>query len=354
MRVADSLLIIPSMREPIPAYSPRWLSWFFQRLNALPVPFWVIAIVITLGLAAARHWVAWERSLLPEGSISAFLVLNPVYALSFILVWQYLDRRGEHAILAFYSNKAGAKAAKKEAVKEFLSLAPLPALLVFAFGVYSGYEGFREAAVIEPQAAQVWPAVTIFGYCLSVGFVALLIYRLLDQVRKIRRLLASAKADIFNPQQVYALSSYGAAFAVLFFLAYTIPTLLLVKNLVVSPGALVSSYITGVSLIVAFFVPLTAINRRMRENKDQLLNEIGNDLKGVQAKVHKAVAAGKFGEVDKMRGTLSALREEREMIQKIPTWPWQPETLRNLLTPFLIPVIVFLVTRYLGTILGLQ
>jgi hypothetical protein len=341
------------MREPMPAYSPRWLSWFFQRLNALPVPFWVISIVIILGLAAARHWVAWESGLLPQGSISAFLVLNPVYSVSFILVWQYLDRRGEQAILAFYSKKGGNKAAKKHAVREFLSLAPLPALLVFAFGVIFGYGGFVEATLVDPQAAQVWPAVSILGYCLSTGFLVLLIYRLLNQIRMMRRLLAGTEADIFNPQRVYALSSYGSTFAVVFFLAYTFPTLLL-SNLLVSPGALVSLYAVGVSLIVAFFVPLTAINKRMRENKDQLLNEIGNDLKGVQAKVHKAVAAGKFGEVDKMRGTLSALREEREMIQKIPTWPWQPETLRNLLTPFLIPVIVFLVTRYLGTILGLQ
>jgi len=43
-----------------------------------------------------------------------------------------------------------------------------------------------------------------------------------------------------------------------------------------------------------------------------------------------------------------------EIVQKIRTWPWQTETLRNLLTPLLIPIFVYLVQRVLGGVLGLQ
>jgi hypothetical protein len=40
-------------------------------------------------------------------------------------------------------------------------------------------------------------------------------------------------------------------------------------------------------------------------------------------------------------------------VQKTSTWPWQPETIRNLLTPLLIPLVVFLMQRFLSSWFGL-
>lgn len=336
-----------------PSYSPRWLSRFFEFLNSLPVPFWVLASAYVIVLAIVRHWIAWERGLIPQGQINSFLVVNPVFSLGLIVAWQYMDRRAVQALNTFFA--AGRKKSKAIAqiTNQFLSLSPLPALVLFVAGGVMGYGGFLDAVTVDPQAAQVWPAITILGYSLTLGFTALLIYRVLHQVRMMRRLLANIEADIFNPQRVYALSSYGAAMAIAIFLAQTIPSLPL-SNFFVTSGALINLYVIGIMLLLVFFVPLSEINKRMRANKESLLAEIGNDLKQMQARIHQAVSRKQFPEVDKMRGTLSVLREERELIQKIPTWPWQPETLRNLLTPFLIPVVVFLVTRYLGNFLGLQ
>jgi hypothetical protein len=38
---------------------------------------------------------------------------------------------------------------------------------------------------------------------------------------------------------------------------------------------------------------------------------------------------------------LESLMLERKLLEAIPTWPWQPNTLRGLLTAFFLPLILF-------------
>jgi len=64
------------------------------------------------------------------------------------------------------------------------------------------------------------------------------------------------------------------------------------------------------------------------------------------------VRSRKFAQVDKLRNSIPALKDQLEIVRRSSTWPWQPETLRNLLTPMLIPVVVYILQRYLGALLG--
>ncbi len=103
-----------------------------------------------------------------------------------------------------------------------------------------------------------------------------------------------------------------------------------------------------------FFIPLVGINTTMRRAKESLLSELGKDLKEVQQRVHRSVARKRLANSSDFRNMVSTLKDEMEIVQRIRTWPWQTKTLRNLLTPLLIPVFVYLVQRFLGGALGLQ
>jgi hypothetical protein len=50
--------------------------------------------------------------------------------------------------------------------------------------------------------------------------------------------------------------------------------------------------------------------------------------------------------------TLSSIKTELAMIEKIPTWPWQPETLRVLITALAFPLGVWLIQLFLGRYFG--
>jgi len=42
-----------------------------------------------------------------------------------------------------------------------------------------------------------------------------------------------------------------------------------------------------------------------------------------------------------------------DTVQKVPTWPWNPGSLRNLLLPVLLPLFIAILQRYVVTLLGI-
>jgi hypothetical protein len=54
---------------------------------------------------------------------------------------------------------------------------------------------------------------------------------------------------------------------------------------------------------------------------------------------------------DALNKTLASLVVERELLAKIPTWPWQPGALTGFLTALLLPIILWLIQRILERML---
>jgi hypothetical protein len=50
---------------------------------------------------------------------------------------------------------------------------------------------------------------------------------------------------------------------------------------------------------------------------------------------------------------VAAITNEREILAKIPTWPWPPGTLRTVASVLLVPVLLFLIQAILRRWLGL-
>jgi len=46
--------------------------------------------------------------------------------------------------------------------------------------------------------------------------------------------------------------------------------------------------------------------------------------------------------MDELHDTMAGLEIEYSALTRIPTWPWQPETLRRFITALLLPVVVFI------------
>lgn len=58
----------------------------------------------------------------------------------------------------------------------------------------------------------------------------------------------------------------------------------------------------------------------------------------------------KVGSIQK---TLAALKAEHDVIEKISTWPWKIETLRSFVSAMALPIILYLISRFLERLLGL-
>jgi len=55
--------------------------------------------------------------------------------------------------------------------------------------------------------------------------------------------------------------------------------------------------------------------------------------------------------MDDLNKALASLVIERDALARISTWPWRPETLRSFLTSVALPVLIWVVTAFLGRLL---
>ncbi len=181
-----------------------------------------------------------------------------------------------------------------------------------------------------------------------------LITRQIRQIVLIKRLYEELEVDIFNLRPVYVLSRYASLVSIIMLIMMYGLQSIVFPSFLFTPVGILFQFLVVTSALSLFFFPLADVNRIMRRAKERLLSELGKDLKEVQQRAHRSVTRKTYANISDMRNAVSMLKEEMEIVQKIRTLPWQTETLRNLLTPLLIPIFVYLVQRFLGGAFGLQ
>jgi hypothetical protein len=162
-----------------------------------------------------------------------------------------------------------------------------------------------------------------------------------------RKFFAEVQVDIFRPVRIYALTRYGVYFSVLLILLYYGGNLLSNPAFLFTPASIYLQLFFLTLIFLLFYIPIAGINQRMVLAKARLLNDLGRDLETLFNRIHAAASAGDLTAVDQHKGALETLKDLREFIQQLPTWPWQPGTFRNLLAPLLFPVLIFLIQQIL-------
>jgi len=292
----------------------------------------------------------------PVGEFDRYLFTVSFWNVGYPAVWIYLDRRARSALTEFFRNQRKSQSEIETIVTDFISVPSLTAHLLFLAGMLFGYLYLPEAMKLEPLIGQVLPIWDLFSWIPITGLVFMLLYRTIRQAFLIPRFFRLIDVDIFNPAPVYVLSRFAAQAAVILFvinyalLYSSLPNLLFSFSL----SSLTYNLLIMGTTLFYFFTPLTSINRRMRRDKDRLLAGISEDQKKINTKLHASVNSKKFTDLSDLHTAVSALKDQREVVQKLATWPWQTETLRNLFTPLLIPIVVYLVSRVLGVLFGLS
>jgi hypothetical protein len=337
----------------IPPYTPNWLYRMHRVIDRLPSG--TLALAFTIFSAVLHHLVAWEKGLIPRGEIKMYFVMVGPFIVLFPLLWTFLAQRATRSLHDFYSLQQTSQKHVQRTIAEFISIPTLSGTLAFiAGGVFGGVSFFVLALPLLPLAGQTLPAFSILSWSLSNAFVAVLVYRSLHQAKMVSKLYAKLEIDIYNTRPIYALSNFGGLTSLVGVgLVYGL-TFIGFTDFFYSPmGWIYQGLMTAVSLGL-FFAPLVRVNRRLRRAKDQVLAALGSDLRHVQQELHAALRKKKLSGMADLRNAAEALKSQIEYVQKIPTWPWQPETLRGVVSPLLLPVIVYLFQRYLSGFLGLQ
>jgi hypothetical protein len=130
-------------------------------------------------------------------------------------------------------------------------------------------------------------------------------------------------------------------------------------SLALNPGILESDIAIGAFLVQASLVlgsfawPLVGIHRRIVQEKEGALARVGESLNRAIAELNRRTASMSLAGMDALNKMVLSLVASRDVLAKVPTWPWSPGTPVAVGSALLLPVGLFIIERLLSPFFGL-
>ena len=87
--------------------------------------------------------------------------------------------------------------------------------------------------------------------------------------------------------------------------------------------------------------------------KERLLDEANQRFEATIAELHQRIDNEKLEGIFELGSAMGALETEKKALERIPTWPWEPEVVRLLITALALPLglwaLQFVLQRLLGS-----
>jgi hypothetical protein len=359
-------------------YYPSWVDRFTAFVDRLPGPPWAFYLGLAVVIFLASAGVQWAEGTHPFVVIGRDDILGAVLTPYALGLMHYLDRSAVAAIRSFRPALRGGETTYQRLAYIFTTLPARLALTGTLLTSLAGLALVLAASYALSRAVSSAPFgaeslltvlnrgyVALFGIGPSPGSYAVTTAVLLLNwwtggtliLHTVRRLFLVARiyrrhtnVDLFRQAPLYALSRLTAL--------TTIGSVLVVYGIATVPSYMATPFggVTVAMIVVlsfaSFALPLLGIHRALAGEKDRLLEDISDRLRSAGDELHHRIDRKAYKRMDEINKALAGLEIERNMISAIPTWPWQPDTLRTLLIALLLPVAVWVVQALLQRVLG--
>jgi hypothetical protein len=322
----------------------QWSSWYCY------LGLWLILVVVQIA-------VLWIEGAYPVGTIFPAQLFIPTMIALFLGMIQFLDSRAEAALMTLRPALTANEEAYNQLRYQLTTLPAVPTLLasiaviciVFLLGLITGRtESSIEALAGSATAQGLLLAVYWIGWWVLGAFL----HHTIHQLRVINRIYSRhTRVHLFSMSPLYAFSGVTALTAAILALSAYGWTALNPDNLTDPVSVAVVFLITALALAV-FAWPLLGTRRLLAKEKAQWLDQVSLRVEAVFAEIHQRIDAGELDEVEELTKVISVLESQRDTLKGISTWPWQPETLRFLMTALLLPLLLWIVQYVLQKVLG--
>ena len=335
-----------------PPYPPSWLDRITAWVDRLPGPYWAYYLGLGLVLFATETALKWKDGVYPVGTFQLRHLNFAVWGIYILAAIHYLDRYAAQAMQSFRPaldpNKTNYESLVYQLTTSSATKTLLASLAYLLWGIYSA---IWNPSYIQTMQLYISPLATAFElpliatYYFITGAALYHVVHLLVMVDRIYTV--STRIDPISPQPLYSLASLASriAFATL---AVQYLYIITVPSVFQSSSALISTALTALLAIVLLVWPLWGIHRLLLQEKIRLQTEAQQRMKAVMAELHSRVDASDFTQLDGPNKAMTSLQLEMTLLEKLPTWPWQPDTPRWLLSAILIPMTVWIVQRLLS------
>jgi hypothetical protein len=335
-------------------YPASWLDRMHEQLERQPGPVWLIYTVLALVVVIAHALIKWQDGSYPAYTLQPFHVVVMVSGFAYLALIHYLNWAAKQAIEQFGPALEICPQNVAELVYCLLTLPARPTLVTTFVGL--GYGALLVVAVANGYIFA--PAVKVFTSPLARWFesaigifvctaFALFIYHTIHQVKMVNRIYKTCPdVDLFNLTPIHALSVLTAQTAAGgLLIAYV--------WIATEPGvagdrfSLTAMLVTIVLALITFLWPLLDMHRLLLRKKRAAQANVGRRIKACTAELHRQIDGQLWLDLQPTITALGALQQEEAWLTKLPTWPWQPETLRSFATAILLPIVLWLVTKWL-------
>jgi hypothetical protein len=344
----------PAPAVPSP---PAWPHRVVRAIDRLPGPAWLayaaLAVAGTI-LLELRFWVTGTAAVGVFDTNSLTLgAMAPVL----IALWDHLGRSTGAAFDTF--RPALAPTADADAIRDRLCLLPArDGTILAAIGVVLTAVTYAFSPTVpEIVGVPAWVGALLFPLqAFNTAIFFALIVRMIRQMTEIRRVLGEVTAvDIFRPGPLHALAGVGARSSMALVLLLGAAFLLLIPTQATIDVALaILPYfaIPTVLATAAFVVPLYGTHGRLVAEKRRLESVLDDRLERLLAELAADVDARRLDTVDGLSRAVGSVLQERDIVEKLSTWPWSPGTMRGFVSAILFPLAMFVLQHVLAGLLG--
>lgn len=335
-----------------PHYPRSVVDDFLEWVDRLPIPAWSFYLLILVALIGFFNALAWIDGTLPFLTFDLYRSSIPVYPVASLAMVHYLNRVAHRALAEF---RPVLNPAEDEYEQFEYTLVTLPRRgtwmvlgLSLAFTVV--YILFTPYLMALFGLSPILAFLETVMYAFCFGMIAVLLYHILWQLRTVSCIHAqAAEINLFHRTPLYAFSKLTAQSGI---------GLLLINyfGVLTDPATFENMALFGLTIVASllsllcFVLPLRGIHNKMVMEKNRQLAQCNGRLQAAIKELYDLAAENHLSGVEGLNQLISSLVTTREIIKKLPTWPWEPGTLMTFISVFLLPligrVIIWLIEQF--------
>ena len=338
-------------------YEPSYVDKLMRSVEALPIPYWATYLVLFVLHAVLIFALAWPDGRSPFNQFDSFALSQAVWLWYPLAVMTYLDRTALQALSSSSPLFPIPDEAMARLRYEFSTMPNRPVivngliwtLFYVTLPLYTALiDGYYKQNGIGIASMVISLAIGLPSYFIGVT----IFYHTIRQLRLVSRTAGMVEEiNTFQLDPVFAFSRLTArtGIAWVFLLAFSLP---LVPIQAVPVPAATAMVILWPLILAAFVLPLWNMHRRLVSEKNSLQADRNQRVESMLARLHRSLDEGDLEEMAGINGALAGLEAEREVLSRLPTWPWRSRTLTGFLTAILLPLALFLIQLALERWLG--
>lgn len=330
-------------------YNPSWYDRFSNWVDKSRLPNWLIylltsAFLILLGMLAQK---LDGSGTIRDWEPISFVAISQIGYILFIN--QFLDTLALRALDAF-KPALNIREEMYPSLQRLISTLPSGRTLIvtFLFGIVGVF--LILGALSTGLDSTITMGRNLFGLVIAFSMLilwianGLFVYHTYHQLSVVNYIFTHlTTVHPFHQRELFAFSGFSAqtGFAIV---------LITPLWIVFDPGfvSLVTSVVFALFGFIAFFLPLIGVHNILAQEKDRLLDENAKEMERTIERLMIEMRGQQLEALELSDQKLSSLEKARLQIERISTWPWKIETLRQVLAAVLLPLIIWLLQFFLA------